>query len=693
MRKVLFFAVSLAAFAQNAPLELPEYGMFRYAVVGRPFSYRFQVAGGAAPYAFSAETGSALPPGLALNTTTGELSGMVAEPGEFRHTVCISDTIRQTICVPFLVIATRTEAETYTELIPARVNVDYNNMIMRPGEFAEVAYDPTSGRIPTGMILEVTGRLYGIPAAPNGAWAFRVRARDSENNIINRGYLIRVLGPLSASTRLPNAFSGTEYSASPVVIGDAPPHTWSVRRGPIPPGFAMSDAGRISGICNIPGVYNFALRVTDNGGSSHDKEMSITVEGALPPLTISNDSLPGGAVGVPYRQQLNASGGREPYAFRVIGALPPGITLSPSALLSGTPTAEGNFLFTIEMTDVSGARLSKTLRIIIGNLRLSGPSTYTIYSEEAATIKLIAEGGAAPYRWSVVSGSFPTGITLAEDGTLSGTPGAVGTSSATVRVTDSTAKTLETLITLNVGAARPVISTNGIANAASFAAGPVAPGEIVVIYGRRMGPAQLATFLLDGNQRVPAALAGTRVLFGGIPAPLLYVSATQLSAIVPYGLGGRASVDLVVDANGVRSEIATVPLAASAPAVFTLDASGRGAAAALNQDGSVIGENAPAAPGSIIVLYGTGEGQTLPAGQDGALQSVPTSRPSLPVRVTIGGQEAQVLYAGGAPDQISGLLQVNVRVPNGLTAGNAPVVLHVGDAASPATATVLIGTR
>ena len=254
---------------------------------------------------------------------------------------------------------------------------------------------------------------------------------------------------------------------------------------------------------------------------------------------------------------------------------------------------------------------------------------------------------------------------------------------ATVRLTDASARTLEFPLVIAVGAARPVLSSNGIVNGASFAGGGIAPGEIVTLFGARMGPATIAPFILDGNGRVPGALAGTRVLFGGQPAPLLYVSAGQIGAIVPYSVAGRTTVDVVVDANGVRSEAVNVALAAAAPGLFTVDSSGKGQAAALNQDGSLNGPLSPVSAGDVVVLFATGEGQTLPGGQDGVLAGAGTPRPVLPVRVTIGGKEGPVLYAGGAPGLVSGVFQVNVRVPADVTAGEAvPVVLRVGEAAS-----------
>ncbi|MBM3765369.1 MAG: hypothetical protein FJW32_08255 [Acidobacteria bacterium] len=691
MRLFLFAVTALAAFGQFSTLTLSTYDMFRYATAAQRFSYRFTPTGGLPPYRFTVQEETTLAPGLSLNAATGELSGIIPQVGEHRQFICVSDSTRAQTCVPFLVIAVGREGETYTELLPARVNTEYNNLISQPGEFTEVAYDAASGRFPTGLILEITGRLYGIPQAPGGAWAFRVRGRNFEGEQVTRNYVIRVQGPLIASAVLPNAFNGIPYSATPAIFGDAPPHLWSVRRGPIPPGFTLDEAtGRITGTSTVSGSFPFTLRAVDKFGGAQDREMTITVENTPAPIEIRTDSLPGASIGVPYRQQINVQGGRMPYSYRFLGSLPPGVTLSSTGEVAGTPTTAGSFLFTVQVIDLTGLSASKTFTIAVGSLRYTGPATVSVFAQEAARVVLSVEGGTAPFRWSVIAGTLPTGIALSEDGILSGTPAAASQTTATVRLTDASARTVEFPLTITVGAARPVISRNGVVNGASFAAGSIAPGQIVTIFGERMGPATIAPFLLDNNRRIPTALAGTRVLFGGIAAPLLYVSATQIGAIVPYDIGSRTTVDVVVDASGVRSAANDYVVAPAAPGLFTGNATGRGQAAALNQDGSLNGAANPARAGSVVVLFATGEGRTVPANIDGSLQGNDPGRPVLPVRVTVGGREADVVYAGGSPGLVSGLLQANIRLALDTAAGDQAVVLRVGDTPSSNTATISI---
>jgi len=217
---------------------------------------------------------------------------------------------------------------------------------------------------------------------------------------------------------------------------------------------------------------------------------------------------------------------------------------------------------------------------------------------------------------------------------------------------------------------------SAVTNAASNLTGAVAPGELVVLYGSNLGPAKLAQFQLDATGRVPASLSGTRVLFNGTPAPIIYASATQVAAIVPYETTG-ANVQVVAQYGNQTSAAVSVPVASSNPGVFTLDSSGKGQAAAITT-------------GSVVTLYVTGEGQTSPAGLDGLPAPNPAPKPVLPVTVTIGGQNANVQYAGGAPGLVEGVMQVNATIPSGVT-GAAPVVVKVGTASSQPGVTIAVG--
>jgi len=230
----------------------------------------------------------------------------------------------------------------------------------------------------------------------------------------------------------------------------------------------------------------------------------------------------------------------------------------------------------------------------------------------------------------------------------------------------------------------PYISPNGVVNAASFTAGAVAAGEIVTVFGKNFGPAALVTSRLAASGTLDTALGDTRLLVDGVAAPMIYAMREQLSAVVPYTAAGKRSVNMEVEYKGVRSAAMQVFATPTAPAVFALDASGKGQGAILNQDYSVNGAGNRAARNSVVMLFATGEGETTPAGVDGKPAAEPLPRPKLTVRVFIGGVEAEVLYAGGAPGMVAGLLQVNARVPASVTPGAAVAVeVRVSETASP----------
>jgi uncharacterized protein (TIGR03437 family) len=231
-------------------------------------------------------------------------------------------------------------------------------------------------------------------------------------------------------------------------------------------------------------------------------------------------------------------------------------------------------------------------------------------------------------------------------------------------------------------------AVTAVVNAASYSAGSIAPGELVAIFGENIGPQKLVTGSFVNFGGGNGALYGTSVTFNGIPAPLIYTSSGTAAAIVPFALAGSTTAQMQVSYNGQPAKVQTFNVSTSAPGLFSADATGRGPGAILNADYSLNGASNPAAPGSIVVLYGTGGGQTNPPSTDGAITAQAMSLVS-DVSVTVGGQPAQVLYAGNAGGEVAGVVQVNIQLPAGVT-GTVPVVLTVGGVSSSASVTVSI---
>jgi trimeric autotransporter adhesin len=227
------------------------------------------------------------------------------------------------------------------------------------------------------------------------------------------------------------------------------------------------------------------------------------------------------------------------------------------------------------------------------------------------------------------------------------------------------------------------VIVSAIVDAASEMAGPITPGKIVTMYGGGLGPASLALFQVN-NGTIGTQLAGTAVSFNGIAAPLIYTSSTQVAAIVPYEITGTTA-QVTVSYQGQSSTAFTVRITSSAPSLFSLNQTGAGQVAAINVvDGTVNTAANPVKIGGYISLYATGEGQTTPAGVDGKIASGSVlPAPNLKVSATVGGIPAVVQYAGAAPGEVAGVMQVNVQIPQGVQPGGyVPVVLQVGDAST-----------
>ncbi len=203
-----------------------------------------------------------------------------------------------------------------------------------------------------------------------------------------------------------------------------------------------------------------------------------------------------------------------------------------------------------------------------------------------------------------------------------------------------------------------------VVNAASGMAGPVAPGEIVSIYGAGLIPAS-------------AGLSSVTVSFNGVPGTVTYVSPTQINAVVPNQISGVA--DVVVGYQGNSSYPYPLGLTAAAPEIFC-EPNGNIEAVAVNQDGSLNWPTNPAARGTIIELWATGQGLTD--------SETPYARPQLPVSVSMGGVSAPVVFAGMIS---TGVLQLNVTVPPNAPVGTAvPLTVTVGSAISKKTVTLSI---
>ena len=241
------------------------------------------------------------------------------------------------------------------------------------------------------------------------------------------------------------------------------------------------------------------------------------------------------------------------------------------------------------------------------------------------------------------------------------------------------------------GTSAPVFTPQGVVNAASLQSGAVAPGELITIFGSNIGPATLQKPAPTASGQLDTIAGGTRILFDGTPAPMLYSVSGQAGAIAPFGLQARGNTQLQVEYLGTPSSSVALTVAAAAPAIFTANQSGKGQGSILNQDYTVNSAAAPAAVGSVVMIYATGGGAMSTAVIDGSIAQAPFATLGQKVTVRMGGALALVQYQGAAPGIVQGVLQINAVVPAGIAPGDTvPVEMTIGGVTSAAGVTLAV---
>lgn len=227
----------------------------------------------------------------------------------------------------------------------------------------------------------------------------------------------------------------------------------------------------------------------------------------------------------------------------------------------------------------------------------------------------------------------------------------------------------------------PALSSGGVVNAATFQGGGVAPGEIISIFVGNAGPAQgvVATEFDPATGLLPTTLAGVRVFFNDVPAPLFFVRSDQLNVQVPFEAAGLDSVEIRIEYEGAQSGSVRVPVRATDPGLF---------APVLNQDYTLNSELNPAVRGSYVTLFATGQGAVTPPVQTGqpAPGAEPFARAAEDVRVLVNGVEVEPYFAGLTPGLV-GLLQLNIQASVG---GRVEIQVFIGGVESPSKAVVYV---
>jgi len=379
------------------------------------------------------------------------------------------------------------------------------------------------------------------------------------------------------------------------------------------------------------------------------------------------------------------------------------VSANPSGLSAGTYT--GNI--TIQVQGAVAATIPVTYTV--------NPPAALQLSASSLTFNYQTSSSAPPVAQQVQVNTSASGVTLNWTATANSTGGwlsvnpttgtsggtfsvninpaglTAGSYAGTISVTSSGATNSPQSVAVTLNVTSPAIPlVTAVLSAASLAPSVTTPGAILTLRGSNLGPTPGVSGGV-ANGFVATNVSGVTVTFDGVPAPLLFVSATQINVVAPYEVANRLSTRVVITAQSQSSQEIELRVGETAPALFTLNSGGTGPAAALNQNGTVNSASNAEARGNIIVLFGTGEGQTTPSGVTGqVIDGGSLRRPLAPVSVRIAGVPAEVLYAGSLPGAIGGALQINVRIPTNIPAGQVPVDVQIGAASNQSTVTVAV---
>ena len=416
--------------------------------VGEPFSEPIPTYNGVPPYTYAIISGS-LPPGLTLNSTTGVISGIPTQAGNFFYVAQVTDSLGGTFqlkCEIKIKGSITLSCATST----GQVGVAYSSSLVAKNGVPPYTFSIIAGSLPAGLTLNTsTGAITGTPTTA-GTFNFTAQVVDSTGSqagTTTANCIITIApAPITLACAGGTAQVGVAYSSALIVTGGVAPYTFSIISGSLPPGLTLNaSTGAITGTPTTAGTFNFTAQVVDSTGSkagTATANCSIVV--SPPAITLA---CAGGTaqVGVPYTSALVATGGTPPYTFSIIsGSLPTGLTLNASTgAITGTPTTAGTFNFTAQVVDSTGSKAGTTTANC--SIVVSPPAITLACAGGTAQVgvpyssALVATGGTPPYTFSIISGSLPPGLTLnASTGAITGTPTTAGTFNFTAQVVDST---------------------------------------------------------------------------------------------------------------------------------------------------------------------------------------------------------------------------------------------------------------
>ena len=447
--------LQITVVASNAPAAFTASTPPTSSKVGTPFTYTFAASGNPNP-AFALASGT-LPPGIGLDPASGILSGSATTAGTYTFTVSATNGVGSPAVTGPITIAVSAgdSAPAFTNASPpsAAVGGPYSYAFTASGS-PTPTFSVASGTLPAGLTLSGSGLLSGTPTTA-GTSTFTVKATNAAGGAVTGAITMTVTGAsgapvITAGTPTSTGTVGKAYSFTFKATGTPAP-AFAVRSGTLPPGVTLATSGVLSGTPTVDGTFSFQVGATNSAGSDTTGPLTITVSkaAASPKFTASKPPTTA-SVGSSYSYTFVASGSPTPTYGLASGMLPTGLSLNTTTgVLSGSLTGAGTYQFRISAANSAGTATTSAITVKVSAQPVlpvitSGtpPATGTVGTPY--TFTFTATGQPAP-TFKLASGALPAGLKLSSGGALAGTPTKAGTSSFSVKATNSTGSTTSTV--------------------------------------------------------------------------------------------------------------------------------------------------------------------------------------------------------------------------------------------------------
>ena len=433
------YTKQLSIVVSGVPAVLPRltsYGNFDDAVIGNGYSRGIAVInGGTAPFVWSA---TGLPAGMSIRTGAGTTSNYIAPAdaevwgipqvaGDYVAQITVTDANGVSTTAPF---AFRVSQLDENPTLPnGTVNTAYSSSVRvlgGNGPYTVRLVPQVGAALPAGITLDPNTLLAAGTPVESGGFNTVLEFTDAGGHKLERTNYYNIAGPNSSNISINNFSLGTaavgssysqQFSACCVAS-----YTWSQAGGTLPSGTSLTSGGLLSGTLNTAGTYTFLIKATDASNAQNVAFRQFTLVVSASPLTITTGGLPNATIQVAYTQTLTATGGSGTltWALNYQNFMPPGLSLAPNGVISGTPTSLGNYFFTVQVTDGTGVTVSRGIGINIYTangvpLQINNGASLGTWTTGNLQFGLNASGGDGNYVWSYVSGTLPPGVALRTD--------------------------------------------------------------------------------------------------------------------------------------------------------------------------------------------------------------------------------------------------------------------------------------